>query len=135
MNTAIELIRELEAYGAYVDIEGEQLKLIRGKSLPTSLLDKARMRKADIVEVLERDQKARKAGFVPLLTGEVYERQYSLTSHVFIMMESNEWNAWRESWQQGTKDSASQKQIAERVNFDLALVKANQYIQYLTKRS
>lgn len=130
MNSAVQIICEIESASASVAMEGEQLKLVRGKLLSTSLLDLVRANKAEVIEVLTRNKNAKEEGFLSLVSGEVYERQYSPTSHVFIIMESNYWNAHRETWQQGKKDSASYNQIVKRVSFDMALLKARQYIEY-----
>lgn len=134
MSVAIKTIHEVESAGAVVEIEGEQLKLIRGKLLSPSLLELVKANKAEVIEILTRDQKARSAGFIPLLSGEVYERQFSLTSHVFVMMELNKWNAHRETWEKGKIQSVSQKRIATGVSFDMALLKAKQYISFVTKK-
>ncbi|MGG1661740.1 hypothetical protein [Brevibacillus sp. NRS-1366] len=83
-----------------------------------------------------RDQKARVAGFLVLITGEVYERQYSRTSHVFVTVENGVWSAWRETWQPWNSElrtSSSQKVIAERVTFDQALMQARRYVGFVTK--
>jgi hypothetical protein len=132
MIAAVKIINEVEAVGTIVKMEGEKLKLIRGKLLSPSLLELVRANKPELIEVLTRDQKARQAGFIPLISGEVYERQYSPTSHVFVTMESNLWTAHRETWKPGKKESVSKKQIAELVSYDMALLKAQQYIEYVT---
>lgn len=133
MIATADLIRELEHYGAFVEIEGSQLKLIRGKLLSPSLLDKIRAHKGEIIELLSKDQKARSAGFLSLHIGTVYERQYSPASHVFVILEAGKWSSHRETWSQGRSQSVSYKQIAERVSFDRALLKAKQYIGYVSR--
>lgn len=109
------------------------------KQMPKKIIESNIVRKTVPVDIQpkdyeSKDQKARKAGFLPLLSGEVFERQYSRTSHVFVMVESNKWNTHRETWEKGKSQSISQKQIATGVSFDMALLKAKQYIGYLTKR-
>jgi hypothetical protein len=75
------------------------------------------------------DEKAREAGFLSLHPSEVYERQLTKDMHVFVMLESGKWNAWRESFKDGK--SISVKQLASKVNtFDMALMKALEYVTY-----
>lgn len=83
-------------------------------------------------ECRSKDTKTRAAGFLTLRSGEVYERQYSHSSHVFLIMESAKWSAWRETWQQGKSKSISHKLIISSASFDMALLKARQYIEYVT---
>ncbi|MGW9128911.1 hypothetical protein ACWGPW_28800 [Paenibacillus chitinolyticus] len=78
-----------------------------------------------------RDNKAREAGFLPLLTGEVYECQYNRSSHVFVIGEDGKWSAWRETWQKGERKSISHKGIAEYTSFEQALQKAKRYVEFV----
>lgn len=81
----------------------------------------------------EMDKKAREAGFMSLVSGEVYECQYNISSHIFIMLEGNVWNVWRETWQKGKLQAISCKIIAERVPFAIALQKAKKYGDFIHK--
>lgn len=136
MSIAVELIREAETYGTTVTIDGEQLKLLKGKLLPPSFLDKLKANKDEIQEVMRLDLKARQEGFMSLWIGGVYERQITHNSHVFIIQnDSGTWDAWRETWSQKGMRSTSCKVIeSECVSFEYALVKAKQYLQYLNKQ-
>lgn len=135
MNVAAELIREVESYGTTVTIDGEQLKLLKGKQLPAPLLDKLKAHRNEIQEIVMLDQKARQEGFMSLHIGEVYERQIGQYSHAFIILnESGKWDAWRETWGQKTTKSRSHKVIQSGCStFEYALVKTKQYLQYLNK--
>jgi hypothetical protein len=138
MNAAIELMREAESFGAAVDISGDQLILVRGKLLPTLLLEKMRSAKPAIIEIMERDRKAKETGFLALHSGEVYEWQISDNSHVFVIQnESGKWDAWRETWNGRSQTGStapkaiSSKEIVSNGSFDMALLKAKHYIETL----
>lgn len=138
MSAAVASIREAEAAGALVTMEGEQLKLIRGTLLPAALLDKLRTSKAEILEVLKRNQKAKESGFLTMMIGEAYERQVSDNGHVFVIRnESGKWDAWRESWgreeSSTARKSTSSKDIRMDVPFEMALLKATHYIDNLSR--
>lgn len=80
------------------------------------------------------NQKAREAGFLPLISNEVYERQLSPTMHVFIQYEGDVWNTWRETWKSGELKSISQKDVYMGAKtFEVALTAAKKYVGYFTK--
>ncbi|GIP55200.1 hypothetical protein [Paenibacillus vini] len=87
-----------------------------------------------INEVERMDKKAKKAGFLPLISGEAYESQYNSNSHVFIMSKGSKWSAWRETWQPGKERSISIKSIVDNVPFDIAVQQANKYMAFITKK-
>jgi hypothetical protein len=133
MNIVDQILHEVEACGSRIAIDENKLKIIRGKLLNTDTINLINSNKAEIMEVLARDQKARNEGFIPLISGQVYERQYSKTSHVFIMLDSNYWTACKATWLKGKTQSVSHRVIVEYANFDLALLKATQYINFVTE--
>lgn len=140
MIAAAELIREAEAAGAIVTMDGEQLKLVHGKLLPAPLVEKMKLNKPGILEVMKRDLEAKAAGFLTLLSGEVYQRQISYNSLVFIALnDSGKWYAWRESWsrqEQATAcKSVSSKDIVNGLIFDHVMFKAKQYIERLNSHT
>lgn len=134
MSRALAVMREAMAAGTMFVLEDGNIKLERGKCLPLPLVEMIRIHKAEIVQILQRDRKARAAGFLPLVTGEAYEHQIAQNSHVFIMLEGDKWNAWRESWPQGRRKSTSMKEIVSGVmSFELALFKARNYVEFVGK--
>lgn len=98
------------------------------------------------VTELSEDEKARSAGFLPLLSGEVYMRQISPYSHIFIQLkEDGKWYAWRETFDtrgrqvkgdsgnllRTVRRSVNVKMRASNVNmFDLALIEASKYADH-----
>ncbi|AZK48705.1 hypothetical protein [Paenibacillus lentus] len=85
-------------------------------------------------EIERMDKKAKKAGFLPLISGEAYEAQYNSNSHVFIMIKGGKWSAWRETWQPGKGHSISIRSIVNKVPFDIAVQQANKYMAFITKK-
>lgn len=85
-------------------------------------------------EIEKMDAKAKKAGFLPLISGEAYEAQYNGNSHVFVMLIGSQWNAWRETWQPGKERSIAIKSIVEKAPFSIALQEAYKYISFISKK-
>jgi hypothetical protein len=131
MSIALAIIYEVETSGVALGLEGNELRLVRGKTLPPPLLDKIKTHKSEIVDLLDRDRKARDAGFLPLCSGEVYERQIQEHSHVFVMKNEDGWTASRESWKKGRVRSVSTQEFLRKGSFDLALMKAKQYVDFM----
>jgi hypothetical protein len=130
---AVQILSEVAEYGARVELNGENARLIGASKLPHSLKDRLIENKPQIMELMRHDEEANAAGFHILISGEVYEGQYSPTSHVFIQAEAGQWNAWRETWKAGVCKSISYKDIIVGVAFEAALTKAKQYIQNITR--
>lgn len=76
---------------------------------------------------------AKSKGFLALVSGEAYERQYTEGSHVFVMLEFGRWSAWRETWRAGQAKSISSKAIVEKVPFEVALTSASRYVEYVSR--
>lgn len=83
----------------------------------------------------QMDKQARAAGFLPLISGEVYERQYAVRSHVFVVLDGNRWSAWRETWGGSSLKAVSYKIIVEHVpSFGVALQNAKRYADFVGRR-
>jgi hypothetical protein len=81
-----------------------------------------------------KDQKAHDIGFNTLQSGQAYMKQITDNGIVFIVKnDSGKYDAWRESWNHNDKKSVSHKNITTGSTFDLALLKAKQYIGYFQK--
>lgn len=128
----MDLIHEVESYGSLVSLDGDRIMVTNFKRLPSSTVDKLKSHKSEIIEVLTHDMLARKNGFLPLHSGEVYERQLTQEMHVFIMREHGTWSSWRESFKAGT--SAGIKPLAYKGStFNVALMRAKEYVDYMTR--
>lgn len=89
MTDVIQIIHEVEIIGVSLEIKGEQLKINSWKLLSPKTLELIRTKKSEIMDVLSKDQKARQAGFLTLVSGDVYECQYDKLSHVFIFKDKS----------------------------------------------
>lgn len=128
MTSVLQILRAAEAQGVTFDLVGNHLKVGKGKILPDDLLKEILERKTAIMELLDRDQQALAASFLPLQPGETYERQVGPSSHVFLSYEGECWKASRISWRPGQRKPVSEKVIAEDHSFAITLLKAKRYV-------
>jgi hypothetical protein len=76
----------------------------------------------------DKDMKAHENGYLVVFAEEFYCKQISFGSEVFIQKKRDAWGTWRETWGMDRKQSKSIKVIANNVPFEVALRKANDYI-------
>lgn len=88
----------------------------------------------EIAEVEIKDEKAKRAGFMIGLSGEIYTKSLGKTSAVFIEKIGNQWEAWRETFVPGRRLSINYKVIARSKEFDFVLQKAKRYFNYIQKK-
>jgi hypothetical protein len=101
MMQAIRIIREAESLGVAFSVEGERLRITQGGILPLPQLEELKKNKTGVIKLLQQDDKARDAGFLPLIPFEVYEKQLTPNAHVFVAKnESGKWDVWRETFGQ-----------------------------------
>lgn len=126
---------ELWQLGVDLSLEGDKVKVEGVSFLTPPLLDKLKASKDALKELLKMDQKAKEAGFLVLENGTTYSRQYSKNGYIFLARENDKWSAWRETWGKDGGVSMSTSVIISAVGFDLALLKANQRLEYVSKVS
>jgi hypothetical protein len=126
---------ELWQLGVDLSLEGDKVKVEVVSFLTPPLLDKLKASKDALKELLKMDQKAKEAGFLVLENGTTYSRQYSKNGYIFLSREGDKWSAWRETWGKDGGVSMSTSVIISAVGFDLALLKANQRLEYVSKVS
>jgi hypothetical protein len=138
----------LEAYQRYIwGLIAMGDKLCLSRQLPLDIRELFKQYKSDVLAMLDIDGKAREIAFHPILPGEVYERQISPYSHIFIQLkEDGKWYAWRETFDargrqvkgdsknllRTNRQSVRVKMLASNVNtFDMALTEVSKYVDYL----
>lgn len=95
---------------------------------------------ATIYELIEQaeeesqDQKAKKAGFIVALSGEVYIQTLGKNSVVYIERIGSQWEAWRETRLLGKKEPVHYKMIAAAEGFEYILLKAKNYFGYIERK-
>jgi len=133
MIEALELMEYAEAIGHGFSLDGEQLRIKRGKHLQGELRRRIIQNKPQIVVVLEQDQQARQSDFIVGIPGTLYFRSVSKRSAVYIECVDGQWEARRETYQKGKRQAVSIKTIVEAATFDYALDKAVSYFMHLER--
>jgi hypothetical protein len=123
-------------YNADIQLHEGRLKVTNGKLLPSDLADFLKANRYKIIETLERDEKAKKAGFLCGISDHFYERQYSSSSRVIVERIGEKWDAWRETSKRandGMYVTYQEKVIVEQTNFEAALHYTNVYLMKIIK--
>jgi hypothetical protein len=68
------------------------------------------------------------------ISGVLYTQSLSKHSAVYIEMVDGEWQAWRETYQNGRKKAVSVKIIAKGTTFEYVLLKARGYFDYIERK-
>ncbi|PAE31674.1 hypothetical protein CHI06_27585 [Bacillus sp. 7884-1] len=84
--------------------------------------------------MLERDNKAKYTGFIVALPGELYTRTIGKNSCAYIEQIGSEWQAWRETYQSKKEKAVSNKIIFTSETFELVLLKAKGYFDYIGRK-
>lgn len=79
------------------------------------------------------DEKAKEAGFVIGLQGELYTLSIGRHSAIYIERIAGKWIVWRETYQRNRIGAISTKTITETVILDYALKRAKMYLSYLSR--
>lgn len=90
-----------------------------------------------LIEIAEKeinDEKARQAGFMIGLSGELYTKSLWKNSAVYIEKVNNQWEAWRETYIQGKSTPISYRVIASFKEFEYVLLKAKRYFDYIQRK-
>lgn len=88
----------------------------------------------EIAEMEIKDEKAKQAGFMIGLSGELYTKSLGKNSAVYIENTNNQWEAWRETYIQGKSIPISYKVIASFKEFEYVLLKAKRYFDYIQRK-
>jgi hypothetical protein len=81
----------------------------------------------------ERVNKAKMAGFIVALPGELYTLSVSRHSHVYIELVLGQWLAWRETYLDRKKKAVYLKEIASGESFEYVLMKTKRYFTNLKR--
>lgn len=130
----LRLVEYLSSIGHELSVEGEQIRIKRGKHLPPQLKEQVKQNKPEIIEMLERDQEARKIHFLVGITGTLYSKSVSRKSVVYIEQFNDIWKSWRETYREERKQAVSYKTICEDESFYYVLQKASDYFKYIERR-
>lgn len=125
-----QLLKEVEGLGCVVSSEMKKLKLHDPRPITNEIRELLKKNKSEIIKLLDQQEKARKEGWIVYHYGEVYEKQISLNSFVYLFLEEDgTYTAWRGTWREVTSPY-SQKIIIQKVDFETAYKRANNYIEW-----
>ncbi|EMI11237.1 hypothetical protein [Anoxybacillus gonensis] len=128
------LLKEVEGIGCAVEVEGDKLKLLDPRPLTTDMKNQLREHKTEILELFKREELAKKRGWIAFPYGGGYEKQISRNTSVFIFLEDDgTYTVWRATWFEGAAP-AKESTIVERVDFETAFERANNYVQWFQKK-
>lgn len=133
MTEAIKLLEYSEALGHQIYLEGDKIRIVRGKHLPGYLKTHIVDHKQELIESLQRDELAQSIGFMVGLSGMLYNQSVSRHSEAFIELLDGKWYVWRETHQRGRKKAINTKTIAKVTTFEQAIAKADRYMKYINK--
>ncbi|MBV7509487.1 hypothetical protein KW850_30475 [Bacillus sp. sid0103] len=130
---ALNLISLVEKSGCQLFVEGENIRVVKIKLLPLSLVEEIRSQKNILLKILNQGVNAKNAGFMTGLTGELYFRTSGKNSAVYIERTGNQWEAWRETHIQDKKEPFHFLVIAVSEDFEFVLLKAKNYFEYIER--
>jgi hypothetical protein len=130
----LEWLEYTEAIHHEIGLEGDKLRIFRGKHLPGNLKEQILHHKTGILEILENDIAAKGIGLLVGIPGTLYMWTISRFSTAYMELYNNEWIAWRETYQVGGRKAISYKIIAQGNKFDYVLMQFKKYIDYIKKR-
>lgn len=131
MSEALKLMEHLESIGHGLMMEGESLRIVRGKNLPPSLLNEISIHKKQILSILKQDAEAKAAYFLIGIPGTMYMRTLGRFSTVYLECEKDKWSAWRETYKPGYPSSSGSKTIVPPSSFGAAIEEVEKYFHYI----
>jgi len=130
----LETINHFYSVDHELSLEGSQIGIENGYNISEKLIDPIIDNKIEILEMLNRDRKAKKAGLMVGIPGTIYLWTVSRFSNAYMAYWNGEWIAWRESYKDGKPESISHKLIARGNTFDYVLVEFKKYIDYVSRK-
>lgn len=139
MTNAADVLEELRLCGGSAYLEAGKLQIEAPDTLDIQLLALLKQSKEQIVMLLDAEQKARASGWL-ILSPEAFSKQIDRKTEIFLFWDLDGWKVWRGTSDIDAKDSAgnkllrkplaSEKTLAERVQFDEAMQRAENYISW-----
>lgn len=130
----LKLMEYMESIGYGLSLEGDQLRINRGKHLPPQLKEQIRQNKFTIIDIFERNCAARECGLLIGISGTLYFRAVSKQSTVYIEEIKNKWIAWRETYQIGKESSVRHRVIVEADTFNYVLLEVKSFFDYIDRK-
>ncbi|PGR96900.1 hypothetical protein COC61_11015 [Priestia megaterium] len=134
MMDCISIIQSVDRLGAELLLEGNHIRIKKGKYLPVSITASIGNHKREILAILERDNQAKRAGLMIAIPGELYTVTLNNVSSVYFEHIEDGWEARRETHYPHQSKAISSKIIAIGNTFEFALQKVKQYLDYIIKK-
>ncbi|PGT73606.1 hypothetical protein [Priestia megaterium] len=134
MMDCISIIQSVDRFGAELLLEGNHIRIKKGKYLPRSITASIGDHKREIVATLEKDNQAKRAGLMIAISGELYTAKLNNVSSIYFEHIEGGWEAWRETHYPHQYKAISSKIIATGNTFDFVLLKVKQYLDYIIKK-
>ncbi|WP_226655843.1 hypothetical protein [Pseudalkalibacillus hwajinpoensis] len=128
------IIHSVEQWGAELLLEGNNILIKNGKSLPEPIIANIREYKQEILSIIIRDNLAKREGLIVGVPGELYTITLSHNTSIYIEHLDNGWEAWRETYYPLHHNAVSSKIIAIGSTFDFVILKVKQYIDFYMKK-
>jgi hypothetical protein len=97
MMECISIIKSIDQLGAELVSDGGHIRIKQGKYLPDSIIASIGDYKREILAILERDNQAKRAGFMIAIPGKLYTATLSKVSSIYVEHIENGWQGWREA--------------------------------------
>lgn len=134
MIDCISLIQSVDQLGAELFPDSDHIRIKKGKYLPDSIIASIGEHKWEILAILERDNQAKRAGFMIAIPGELYTATLSNASSIYVEHIGDRWQAWRETNYPHQRKRIRSKIIASGKTFEFVLLKVKQYLDYIIKK-
>jgi hypothetical protein len=128
----IHIIQAAEEIGCSLSVEGENIRVNEINRLPTSLLNKIKEHKEELLDIMMTDRQANLMGFMVGISGTLYTKSINKQSNVYIEFLGNRWETWRETYQNNRLMST--KRISQGSTFDYVLIEAKKYFDYMERK-
>ncbi|QIZ07631.1 hypothetical protein HFZ78_13540 [Priestia megaterium] len=132
MMIEFKLIQLAEQIGCEMRPEGENIRVMNIDSLPSLLKVKIIEHKTQILEILKRDNQAKKMGFIIGLPGQIYFRSINKKSIVYMEEYDGNWELWMETHH--ANRSTSIKVIYRSSEFEKVILKAKNYFDFVQQK-
>lgn len=130
-----KLILAVEQAGCVMVPEREYIRVMNIDSLSKSLIEEIKRNKLKILESLNRDKQAKRAGFMVGVQGQLYFCSVNKACAVYIEQISSNWEVWRETYINDRHRAINVKVIFVNPSFEYVLFKGESYLGYLERKS
>lgn len=134
MMDSINIIQSVDRFGAELLQEGNHILIKKGKYLPSSITASIGDCNREILDIIEKDNQAKRAGLMIAIPGELYTMDLNQFSSIYVEHIEQRWEAWRETHYKFQRKVISNNVIATGNTFNFVISKVEQYLDYINKK-